>query len=68
MALRGSNFGFDDDSAPTRAKPVNTPTVKYKDPVRGRQPDSFFALGDKGQDISAKVERWSRNNGRAGKC
>jgi hypothetical protein len=30
-------------------------------------PDSFFAVGDKGTDISAKIDRASRNDGRSNK-
>ena len=69
MALKGPNFGYgDNDGALTRAKPVRTPGVgsKYKDPILGRQPDEFFANGSRyGNDISAKIERAGRNNGRS---
>jgi len=61
---------YDDRMVITRAKGVQTPGVdgsKYKDPIRGRQPDSFFSVGGKTQDISSKVDRWSRNNGRSGR-
>jgi hypothetical protein len=73
MPLKGPNFGYgDNDGAVTRAKPVHTPGVgtKYKDPIRGRQPDQFFAVGDQfGQDIGAKLDREAnrRKNGAGGR-
>ena len=69
MPLRGPRSPFDDDLSVTRAKPVRTPGVgtKYRDPIRGKQPDEFFAIGDhRGQDISSKIDRASRTRG--GKC
>ena len=72
MPLKPTGIGYDDDLSVTRAKPASTPGVgsKYRDPIRGRQPDSFFAVGDQyGQDISAKLDRDAakRRNGANGR-
>jgi hypothetical protein len=69
MALKGPTN--DDDSRVTRGKVVSTPGVgqKYRDPISGKQPDDYFAIGGKpnrsgygytGEDISAKIDRESR--------
>lgn len=69
MPLKPTGIGYEDDLSVTRAKPVSTPTTKYRDPIRGRQPDSFYSIGGSAQDISGKLakEANKRRNGSGGR-
>jgi hypothetical protein len=64
-----NDFGYNDSLNVTRAPPVRTPGAgqRYKDPIRGAQPDEFFAVGGSAQDISSKLSREAskRRNGGA---
>jgi hypothetical protein len=59
MPLKNPDIDTGRNEKPSRSDGMRAP-ASFKDPIRGKQPDSFFTVGGS-QDISAKIDRAARH-------